>query len=63
MATLAEWQAQQNQNFSKSSQIKEDFNFGSDESGWAASMAAAIPSGIFTINGLSPFFNKIFRMV
>jgi len=49
MATLAEWQAQQNQNFSKSSQIKEDFNFGSDESGWAASMAAAIPSGIFKI--------------
>ena len=32
MATLAEWQAQQNQNVSTSSQRKKDFNFGSDSS-------------------------------
>jgi hypothetical protein len=49
MATLAEWQAQQNQNVSTSSQRKKDFNFGSEDSGWAVSMAAAIPSGIFKI--------------
>ena len=32
-----------------SSQRKKDFNFGSEDSGWAVSMAAAIPSGIFKI--------------
>jgi len=50
MATLAEWQAQQvKDNAIDVSQANEDFNFGSEDSGWLASMAAGVPSGIFKI--------------
>ena len=50
MATLAEWQAQQvKDNAVDVSQASEDFNFGSEDSGWLASMAAGVPSGIFKI--------------
>jgi len=48
MATLAEWQAQ---NKITSPQTTTDSMewFGGEEAGWARSMAAAIPSGIFKI--------------
>ena len=49
MATLADWQKKQNFNLSNSNESNEDFNFGSEDSGWLASMAAAVPSGIFKI--------------
>ncbi len=50
MASLAEWQAQQvKDNAVDVSQASEDFNFGSEDSGWLASMAAGVPSGIFKI--------------
>jgi hypothetical protein len=48
MATLAEWQAQQTKT-DKALESNEDFNFGSEDSGWLASMAAGVPSGIFKI--------------
>ncbi len=51
MATLAEYLAKQEtiNNVSKTNNIDEDFNFGSEDSGWLASMAAGVPSGIFKI--------------
>ena len=51
MATLAEWQAQNNisSDSSGSKSSGEDFNFGDEDSGWLASMAAGVPSGIFKI--------------
>ena len=46
MATIDEYFASK----SSSKQNKnEDFNFGSEDSGWLASMAAGVPSGIFKI--------------
>ena len=52
MATLEEWQAQQVKdnaiNVSQADSVG-DFNFGSEDSGWLASMAAGVPSGIFKI--------------
>ena len=47
MATLEEWQASQSSG--SSSDSGGDFNFGSEDSGWLASMAAGVPSGIFKI--------------
>ena len=47
MATLQEWEASLGVNSNKSQ--GEDFNFGSEDSGWLASMAAGVPSGIFKI--------------
>jgi len=47
MATLQEWEASLDVNSNKSQ--GEDFNFGSEDSGWLASMAAGVPSGIFKI--------------
>ena len=49
MATLEEWQAQQSGSSNNSSSSGDDFNFGSEDSGWLASMAAGVPSGIFKI--------------
>ena len=46
MATLDEYLASTN---NSSSNRNEDFNFGSEDSAWYTSMAAAIPSGIFNI--------------
>ena len=44
MATLAEWQAQNNisSGSSGSKSSGEDFNFGDEDSGWLASMAAGV---------------------
>ena len=51
MATLAEYLQNQNtiNNVSQTNNIDEEFNFGSEDSGWLASMAAGVPSGIFKI--------------
>ena len=46
MATLEEYLAKSG---SGGSNQNEDFNFGSEDSGWLASMAAGVPSGIFKI--------------
>ena len=51
MASLAEYLEKQNtiNNVSQTNNTDEDFNFGSEDSGWLASMAAGVPSGIFKI--------------
>ena len=49
MATLAEWEAQNNIGSSNSRSSGEDFNFGDEDTGWLGSMAAGVPSGIFKI--------------
>ena len=46
MATLAEWQAQQSQNVDNNDTMEW---LGGEDAGWARSMLAAIPSGIFKI--------------
>ena len=48
MATLAEWKAQQNITSDPSNTESMEW-FGGEDAGWARSMAAAIPSGIFKI--------------
>ena len=49
MATLAEFRSKNNTGSSVSGSSGEDFNFGDEDSGWLASMAAGVPSGIFKI--------------
>jgi len=49
MATLSEWEAKNNKGINISQSEDGDFNFGSEDSGWLASMAAGVPSGIFKI--------------
>ena len=49
MATLAEFRSRNNRGSSVSGSSGEDFNFGDEDSGWLASMAAGVPSGIFKI--------------
>ena len=39
----------ESKNSSSNNNSNEDFNFGDEDSGWLASMAAAVPSGIFKI--------------
>jgi hypothetical protein len=46
MATLAEWQAQQSQNVDDNNTMEW---LGGEDAGWARSMLAAIPSGLFKI--------------
>jgi len=50
MASLAEWNAQNNSNLSAGVGGDDDFEWlGGEDAGWAMSMLAALPSGIFKI--------------